>query len=81
MIELIKIEMCEAYEDSDAWENPGGSVYLNAFGTTGEVIIHACGELDFEGFEGLTDHQLDQVMNFMYENEEVNKAFPADEFP
>ena len=79
MIKLIKIEMCEAYED-DTWENPGGVIHLNAFGVDGEVIIHACGELDFEGFEDLTDDEINEVLNFINSNEEVCKAFPAEDF-
>ena len=79
-IKLIKINPFDGYEDDDRWMNQGGIVYLNAFGVDGEVIIHPCGEMDVEGFGDLTDDQMDQVMNFINSNEEVNKAFPAEDF-
>ena len=79
-IKLIKITKFEGYEDDDRWDNPGGTVYLKAFGKLGEVIIHPAGEMDFEGFGDLTDEQSNEITNFINSNEEVNKAFPAEDF-
>jgi hypothetical protein len=77
-VTLLKIEMA----DVDEWEgNPGGSAFFEVNGKTVEIIIHACGELDFESTEPLTEEESDAVMDFFYANEEVNKAFPGDEFP
>jgi hypothetical protein len=77
-VTLLKIELA----DVDEWEgNPGGSAFFEVNGKTVEIIIHACGELDFESSEPLTEEESDAVMDFFYANEEVNKAFPGDEFP
>jgi hypothetical protein len=76
-VALLKIEMA----DVDEWEgNPGGSAFIGVNGKVIEIIIHPCGELDFEGDE-LTDEESDAALNFFNSNEEVSKAFPADEFP
>jgi hypothetical protein len=76
-VKLLKIEMA----DVDEWEgNPGGSVYLEINGKAVEIIIHACGELDFEGFGRLTHEESDAVMDFFDTNKQIAKAFPGDEF-
>ena len=81
-VKLLKIEQNEAEgEYGDEWENPGGSAFFEVNSKTVEIIIHSCGELDFESSEPLTEEEADAVMRFFYSNEEVNKAFPADEFP
>ena len=79
-LELIKIEVADVDTDDETWENPGGSVFVKVNGKTAEVIIHPCGELDFDTSEPLTEEEADAVMDFFYTNEEVNKAFPAEEF-
>jgi hypothetical protein len=76
-VTLLKVELA----DVDEFEgNPGGSAFFEVNGKTVEIIIHACGELDFDTSEPLTEEEADAVMRFFYSNEEVNKAFPADEF-
>lgn len=77
-VKLLKIEMADVDECEG---NPGGSAFFGVNGKTVEIIIHACGELDFESSEPLTEEESDAVMDFFYANEEVNKAFPGDEFP
>lgn len=77
-IELVKIEMHDA-EDNDSFQNPGGSVFIKVNDKTVEVIIHPCGELDFEG-DVVSGEECDAVMNFFYSNKEVNDTFPSDEF-
>jgi hypothetical protein len=76
-VKLLEIQLA----DVDEWEgNPGGVVYLGINGKVVEIIIHACGELDFEGFGQLTDEESDAVMDFFNTNKQIAKAFPGDEF-
>jgi len=76
-VKLLKIEMADV--DECEW-NPGGSAFIEVNGKTVEVIIHECGELDYEGFEQLTDEESDAVMDFFDTNKQIAKAFPGDEF-
>ena len=77
---LIKIEKNEFDADYADWENQGGSVFIEINGKTVEVVVHPCGELDFEGDE-LTETEHNDILDFFYTNKKINKAFPADEFP
>ena len=75
-VKLLKIEMADVDECEG---NPGGSAFFEVNGKTVEVIIHECGELDFEG-DKLTDEESDAVMDVFYTNKQIIKRFPADEF-
>lgn len=78
-VELVKIVKNEFDAEYSDFENQGGSVFIKVNGKTVEVIVHPCGELDFDG-DVVEEEEGDAVMNFFYGNEEVEKAFPADEF-
>jgi hypothetical protein len=80
-LELIKIEVADVDIDDETWENPGGSVFVKVNGKNVEVIIHACGEFDVDCDDDVTDEEMDAVFDFVQSNAEVEKAFPADEFP
>ena len=75
-VKLLKIEMADVDECEG---NPGGSAFFEVNGKTVEVIIHECGELDFEG-PSLTDEESDALMEAFNSSEEVNKAFPEGQF-
>lgn len=77
-VELIKIELNDA-EENDSFVNPGGSVFIGVNGKTVEVIIHPCGELDFDG-DTVEEEEGEAVMDFFYSNKEVNDLFPGDDF-
>lgn len=77
-VKLLEIQLA----DDDEWKgNPGGVVYFGINGKVVEIIIHPCGELDFERFSQLTDEESDAVMDFFRTNKQIAKAFPGDEFP
>lgn len=80
-LELIKIEANDIDIDDETWENPGGSAFIKVNGKTCEVIVHPCGEMDFECDEDVTEEEADAVWDFFNNSEEVNQAFPGDEFP
>ena len=75
-VKLLKIEMADVDECEG---NPGGSAFFEVNGKTVEVIIHECGEIDYEG-PSLTDEEYDALMKAFNSSEEVNKAFPEDQF-
>lgn len=76
-VELIKIELADV-DECDG--HPGGSVFIKVNNKTCEVIIHPCGEYDFDG-DVLDEDEMDAVFDFIHTNDEVNDAFPGDEFP
>lgn len=78
-IKLVKIEVNDIDTDNETWENPGGSVFIKVNDKTVQIIIHPCGELDFEG-DVTSEEESDAVMDFFYSNKEVNDTFPGDEF-
>ena len=75
-VKLLKIEMADVDECEG---NPGGSAFFEVNGKTVEVVIHECGELDFEG-PSLTDEESDALMEAFNSSEEVNNAFPEGQF-
>jgi len=56
---------------------PSGQVTLEVNGKEVVVIIHECGELDFEGPE-LTDVESKLMWDTLNESKEVQAAFPPD---
>ena len=78
-IKLIKIELNDIDTDDETWWNQGGSVLIKVNDKTVQIIIHPCGELDFEG-DVTSEEESDAVMDFFYSNKQVNDTFPGDEF-
>ena len=78
-IELVKIVKNEFDADYADWENQGGSAFIKVNDKTVEVVIHPCGELDFDGDE-VSEEEGEAVMDFFYSNKEVNDLFPGDDF-
>lgn len=79
-LKLVKIEKNDDVDnDGSEWENQGGSVFLTVNNKEVEVIIHPCGELDFEG-PSMSDEEFDAVTEFIANNKKVQKAFPSEEF-
>lgn len=76
-IELVKIDIDEVEDDSN-W-GPSGQVYLKVNGKDYSIIVHGCGELDVEG-DDLTDEEADAALDFFNSSDEVNKAFPGDQY-
>lgn len=74
---LVKIEIDEVEDDSN-W-GPGGEVFLKVNGKDCSIIVHGCGELDFEG-DDLTDEEAEAAFDFFNSSEAVNKAFPANQY-
>lgn len=80
-VKLLKIEQNEAEgEYGDEWENPGGSAFFEVNGKTIEIIVHPCGELDFESSDDYSEEEADAVLEFFNNCEEINQAFSDDEF-
>lgn len=78
-IELVKIVKNEFDADYAGWENQGGSAFIKVNDKTVEVIIHPCGEIDFDG-DTVSEEEGEAVMDFFNSNKEINDTFPGDEF-
>lgn len=76
-IELVGIEIDDV-DDEGTW-GPSGQVHLKVNGKDYSIIVHGCGELDVEG-DGLTDEESNAAFEFFDSSDEVNKAFPGDEY-
>lgn len=74
-IELVGIEV----DDVDEEAAPSGVCTFRVNGKEVDIIVHECGELDFEG-PSLTDEESDALMEAFNSSEEVNKAFPAGQY-
>lgn len=78
-VELVKIVKNEFDAEYSNFENQGGSVFIRVNDKTVEVVIHPCGELDFDG-DVTSEEEGEAVMDFFYSNKEINDTFPGDEF-
>ena len=82
-IELVKIEKFEVEVGYVENPSPVGIVSLIVDNKKKvDVVIHPCGELDFEVENNgrLTDEEFDGVLDFINSDKEVDNAFPNDEF-
>ena len=74
-VELLGIEV----DDVDEEAAPSGVCYFRVNGKEVDVIVHECGELDFEG-PSLNDEESDALMEAFNSSEAVNKYFPANQY-
>ena len=72
-VKLLNIEV----DDVEEGYAPSGVCTFEVNKKTANVIVHAAGELDFEGDE-LTEEESDAVLEAFESSKKVNKAFPAD---
>lgn len=75
---MNKIKLLEVIVDkvSDERWGPSGSVKFQVNDKEVEVIVHECGELDFEGdYESLSDEEVKALMNAFNSSDEVNEHF------
>ncbi len=78
-----KIKLLEVIVDkvSDETWGPSGSVKFQVNDKEVEVIVHGCGELDFEGdYESLSDEEVEALMDAFNSSDEVNKNFPSSQY-
>ena len=86
-----KIKLLEVIVDkvSDVTWGPSGSVRFQVNDKEVEVIVHGCGELDFEAFrvvdfegdyESLSDEEVEALMDAFNSSDEVNKNFPSSQY-
>ena len=74
-VKLIGIEV----DDVDEEGAPSGVCTFLVNNKEVQVIIHECGELDFEG-PSLSDEESDALMDAFNSSEEVNEAFPMGQY-
>lgn len=74
-VELLGIEV----DDVDEEAAPSGVCHFRVNGKEVDIIVHECGELDFEG-PSLSDEESDLLMEAFNASETVNKYFPANQY-
>ena len=78
-IELVGIEIDDVDGEEGSW-GPSGQVHLKVNGKDYSITVHGCGEIDVDGDDDLTEEECEAAFEFFSSNEEVNKAFPSDEY-
>lgn len=74
-VKLLDIEI----DDIDDESAPSGFCTFQVNNKVVQIIVHSCGELDFEG-PSLSDEESDALMDAFNSSVEVNKAFPGDDY-
>lgn len=74
-VELIGIEV----DDVDEEAAPSGVCTFIVNNKAVQIIVHECGELDFDG-PSLNDEEYDFLMEAFNSSEAVNKAFPSNQY-
>jgi hypothetical protein len=77
-IQLLNITVDEIDENSE-WDSPSGVATFQVNNKEVDIIIHPCGELDFEG-PALSDEESDALLEAFNSSEEVNEAFPSSQY-
>lgn len=72
---LLGIEV----DDVDEEGSPSGVCTFLVNNKEVQIIVHSCGELDFEG-PSLTDEESAALMDAFDSSRKVNKAFPANQY-
>ena len=74
-VKLLGIEV----DDVDEESAPSGVCIFSVNNKEVQIIVHSCGELDFEG-PSLTGEESDALMNAFYGSPKVNEYFPANQY-
>ena len=73
-VKLLDIEVDDIDEGA-----PSGFCTFQVNNKVVQIIVHSCGELDFEG-PSLSDEESDALMDAFNSSPKVNKAFPANQY-
>lgn len=73
----IEVDDVDGEPEEDFTPTPSGQVRVRVNNKEVAVIIHECGELDFEGPE-LSDEEFDLMWETLNANKAVQAAFPPD---
>lgn len=73
----IEVDDVEGEFHEDYTPSPSGQVRLMVNNKEVTVIVHECGELDFEGPE-LSDEEMELMWETLDANKAVQAAFPPD---
>ena len=65
--------------DYEVSSEPGGVAWLLVNNKELEVTVHEFGELDFVGWDDLSDEEQDDVYNFI-DSERFTKVFPIEDY-
>jgi hypothetical protein len=76
-VKLLGIEVDDV--DVDEEGAPSGVCHFQVNNKEVQIIVHSCGELDFEG-PSLSDEESDALMDAFNSSPKVNKAFPANQY-
>ena len=74
-VKLLGIEV----DDVDEESAPSGVCTFSVNNKEVQIIVHSCGELDFEG-PSLTDEESDALMDAFNDSPKVNECFPANQY-
>lgn len=74
-VKLLDIEI----DDIDGESAPSGFCTFQVNNKVVQIIVHSCGELDVEG-PSLSDEEFDSLMDAFNTSDEINKAFPGNQY-